>query len=224
MNGIGTLAMATAALEDLQALKGGSKYQSTITRYRKAVKGYMDNFKDIGHLCDKVPGKPLFIYPYNGTPKKIVDGCKLYGRTEDSGHYSHLLQGLMLVHDATPELGADDELMTAVGNSIAFANTTKITKGGRNEYSGHIQCPTALRVKPQGGENIKRHAFSKGPGSKRFYLLEGFRNGLIDALNTTANEGQKVEAAKSNRVEILHVHYLKAKQNNPDLIHLGEGM
>lgn len=224
MNGIGTLAMATAALEDLQALQGGSKCQSTITRYRKAVKGYMENFRSIGYFSTEIPGKPIFVYPYHGTHKKIIDGTKIYGRYEDSGHYSHLLQGLMLVHDATPELGADDEMMTAVANAIHFNNTTKIKRKNREEWSGHIQCPVSKRVAPQGGENIKRHAFKKGPGSKRFYMLEGFRDGLIDALNTTANESQKVEAAKNNRVEILHVHYLKALRKDPSLIHLGEVM
>lgn len=224
MNGIGTISMATAALKDLQALKKTQTYQPTIDRYAQTVKAYMDHFKEIGDLNHDLPDQPMFVYPYNGTSEKIVDGAKIYERAEDSGHYSHLLQGLMVIHDSTPELGVDKDFMTAVANAIHYNYTTKISRKGKEEWSGHIQSPTAKRVAPQGGEKVKSHAFSKGPGSKRFYLLEGFRPGVIEALNTTAKEAEKVEAAKENRVEILQVHYVRERLKDPSLIHLGERM
>ena len=42
-NGIGTLAMASAALEDLQAVRGTTSYQPTIDRYRRAVQEWVKN-------------------------------------------------------------------------------------------------------------------------------------------------------------------------------------
>jgi len=222
MNGIGTLSMAIAAMKDAQSVRGHRSFQSSIDRYTKAVKAYVDHFQEIGHLSQAVPGKPMFVYPYNGTHTRVVEGAKIYGRYEDAGHYSHTLQGLMLIHDATPELGVDDAFMTAVANAIQFNYTTRIQKGNRQEFSAHIQCPVSKRVAPQGGERGKNHVFRRGPGTARFYMLEAFQPGVIEALNTTANEAQKVEAAKEHRVEILHVHYLKALREDPSLIHLGE--
>jgi len=224
MNGIGTLAMAVAAMKDAQAVRGHQNFQPSIDRYTKAVKAYVDYFREIGYFSEAVEGQPMFVYPYNGKHTKVIEGAKIYGRYEDSGHYSHTLQGLMLIHDATPELGVDDAFMTAVANAIQFNYTTQIKKGNKKEYSGHIQCPVSKRVAPQGGESGRSHAFRRGAGSSRFYMLEAFQPGVIDALNTTANADQKVGAAKANRVEILHVHYLKERLKDPSLIHLGEVM
>ena len=228
MNGIGTLSMVTAALEDLQALKQTKEYQPTIDRYRKVIQEFMKNWFSIGHLCTKISGETMFVYPYipEAQPRDLVDGCKIYKRTEDGGHYSHTLQGLMCLYESTPELGIDDDFMTAVANTVHYCRTHKIERRGKKEYSGHFQCPTALKKSPQGGESVKSHAFEKGTGGTRFHLLEAFRDGVIDALATTASEEQKAEAKRSyeGRLATLHAQYMKALRKDRNLVHLGERM
>ena len=224
MNGIGTLAMMTAALEDAQAIHQTQEYQPRIDRYRKVIREYLEHWFKIGHFCNKVSGELLFVYPYKpeAQPRDIVDGCKIYKRTEDGGHYSHTLQGLMCLYESTPELGVDDAFMTAVANAVHYSRTHKVQRGGKLEYSGHIQCPTALRVSPQGGESVKSHAFR--PGGDRFYMLEAFKDGVIDALCLKWNQEQKT-AANSNydeRLATLHAQYMMALREDPSLIYLGE--
>jgi hypothetical protein len=84
--------------------------------------------------------------------------------------------------------------------------------------------PTALRKSPQGGERVKGHAFEKGTGGTRFHMLEAFRDGVIDALATTASEAQKADAETSQvgRLATLHVQYMKALRKDLSLVHLGE--
>jgi hypothetical protein len=79
-------------------------------------------------------------------------------------------------------------------------------------------------VSPQGGEQVKGHPFERGPGSPRFYMLEAFSTGVIDALNTTADQQQKDQAGKAldARLATLHVQYLKALRADRGLIHLGD--
>jgi hypothetical protein len=224
MNGIGTLSMLTAALEDLQVLKKTKQYQPQIDRYRKVIREFINHFHSIGHFCTKIDGETGFYYPYSpSSAVNTVDGCKIYKRTEDGGHYSHSLQGLMCIYESTPEVGVDEKFMTAVANAVQYSRTHKIKKGKKEEWSGHIQCPTALSKKPQGGES-GHHGFRKGPGSSRFYMLEAFRDGVIDALFLTASKSQVAEASRGyeQRLAMLHVQYLKALQKDRNLVHLGE--
>lgn len=225
MNGIGTLAMMTAALEDLQAIEKTTAYQPAIDRYRKVVHEYVKYWFSIGHLCTEIEGQSMFVYPYKPEPKpRTVDGCKIYKRTEDGGHYSHTLQGLMCIYEATPEVGIDDQFMTAVANTVHYCRTHPIKVRGKEEYSGHFQCPTAMRVSPQGGESVEGHAFDRGTGGTRFHLLEAFKDGVIDALAIIATEDQKAAARSSHeeRLVTLHVQYMKALRKDRNLVHLGE--
>lgn len=230
MNGIGTLGMTVAALEDLQSLRKTKEYQPTIDRYRKVIREFLSNFFNEGHLCTKVAGRPMFVYPYNKGKIREVNGCPIFKRPEDGGHYSHTLQGLMLLYQATPELGTDDEFMTAVANAIYRSSTEKVplggkgkkAKGGKKEtLSGHVECPTAAKVRPFGSLN-DGHTYS--PARERFYMLEAFRDGIIDAQCITLNAQQK-EAANSDydhRLATLFSHYMKALRKDRSLIHLRE--
>jgi hypothetical protein len=160
LNGIGTLAMATAALEDLQAIRNTSAYEPQIARYRKCIAEYFKYWKSIGSLTTEADGKTYFYYPYGAQDKgKIVDGVKLFG-SDDVGHYSHSVQGVMLVHDATPELGADAAFMTAMANAVYHNSYTK---------NGSIQSPAADRIRP-----MSRHGHNPNP-KNRLYLFEAFR-------------------------------------------------
>lgn len=196
LNGIGTIAMATVALEDLQALKKTKTYQPTIDRYRKVVQEYVKHYRSWGHMCDKVPAGKAFFYPYSPreskTPK-MKNGCRVYHRAEDPGHYSHALQGLLFIYEATPELGVDDDFMTAVANAIYYHSRT----GG-----GQIRCP-ANSKKPKG---------KGGTGRNRFYPLEAFNDNII------ANE----RSGYSHRTYTLRAMYVKALREDRSLIHLGE--
>ena len=225
MNGIGTIAMATRAMEDFQAIKNTTEFQPTIDRYRTVVQEYVKHFLDIGHLCNQIKGRPMFVYPYGQElkPKQVVDGCKIYKRFEDGGHFSHMLQGAMLIYESMPETGLDDNWMTAVANTVQYCRTHKIQKGKKEVWSGHFQCITAYRVAPQGGED-GHHGFSEGAGSNRFYMLEAFQSGVIDALNTTADAHERTKAAESHegRLKTLHAMYMKALRKDRTLIHLGE--
>lgn len=224
MNGIGTLSVTTAALKDLQAIERTTAYQPVIDRYSKAVGEYLKHWQNIGHFCDKTRGETQFYYPYKPETKpKVVEGCKLYKRTEDGGHYSHTIQGLMCIYESTPDLGVDEKFMTAVANAIAFSRSNKIKKGNKEEFSGHFQCATAMRVAPQGGESGKRHAFKRGTGGSRFHMLEAFRDGVIDALGTSVNKQGIAEANKGyeQRLAMLHAQYLKALSRDRNLVHLG---
>lgn len=223
MNGIGTLATITAALEDLQTIKKTKQYQPVIDRYRKVVQAYIQYWHSRSHFCTKVPGETRFYYSYaprEGEPK-IIDGCKIFKRPEDAGHYSHTLQGAMLIYEATPELGIDDAFMTAIANAVHHNATTRITRRGKQVLSGHLECPVASKERPY-GKNSGGHQYS--PSRDRFYLLQAFREDLIDGLGTPRNEQQKTQANSEydKRLATLHAHYLKALRKDRTLIHLGE--
>jgi hypothetical protein len=209
LNGIGTIAMTTAALEDLQAIKNTSGYQTQIDRYKTCIREYFKNWKKEGCLYTEADGKTYFYYPYmaGGETTRRADGL-LLGGADDAGHYSHSMQGVMLVHDATPELGADDAFMTAIANAIYHNSTTE---------NGSIQCPTADRIQP-----LSRHEHSPGP-KNRFYMFEAFRDGLIEGQNADLNANKRMEmnSEYSYRLKTLHAQYLKALRRDRSLVHLG---
>ncbi|OVE76639.1 hypothetical protein BVX97_00625, partial [bacterium E08(2017)] len=207
LNGIGVLAMTSAALKDLQTIKETDAYQTSIDRYRKCVKEYFKNWKSVGCLYTEEDGKTYFYYPYVFSQKlKRKQGVLLAG--DDQGHYSHSMQGVMLVYESTPELGADDDFMTAIANAIYHNSYTKY---------GSIQCPTADKIKPN-----SRHPFNAP--RERFYMFEAWRDGLIDGQCSKLSAEQK-KAALSNRKhrpKVLHAMYMKALRKDRDLIYLGE--
>jgi hypothetical protein len=210
LNGIGTLAMTTAALEDLKAMRNMHALQPQITRYRKCIEEYFNNWKKVGCLSVE-DGVPYFYYPYNASGKLTRRNGLLIGRADDTGHYSHSVQGVMLVHDATPELGADDAFMTAMANAVYFTSTTK---------NGSIQSPAAAKIKP-----VSRKPWSRNP-KDRLYMFEAFRDGVIDGQNRWlgGNQKEEVNSGFSHRLKTLHAHYLKALRKDRSLIHLGEVM
>jgi hypothetical protein len=210
LNGIGTIAMAAAALEDLQELKKTTAYQPQIDRYRKCVEEYYKNWKKEGCLYTEADGKTYFYYPYSagGATTRRPDGLML-GGADDVGHYSISMQGVMLAHDATPELGPDDEFMTAVANAVYHNSYTK---------NGSIQCPSADKIKP-----LSRHPHSPNPKSG-FYMFEAFRDGVIEGQcsNLSPSKKAEVNSQYSSRLKTLYAQYLRALRTDRSLIHLGE--
>jgi hypothetical protein len=226
LNGIGTLATLAAALQDLQDLNRSEEYQPLIDRYGKIVEEYIKHWLSIGHFCTKVHGGEGFFYPYahrSGEDLRDVDGCRIYGRSEDVGHYSHSLQGLLLIYEALPESGIDDRFMTAAANALHYNATTKIEVDGKNMISGYADCPTQARVSPTKGGHL---GSGSAKGRSRLYLLQAFRDdmiaGLCDQLNTHEMAAKNSEYA--NRLATLHAQYLEAFRNDRSLVHLGEQM
>jgi hypothetical protein len=221
MNGIGTLAMITAALENYQQLKGTRALQPTIDRYTLAVREYLKYYKSQGHFC-QFDGKNHFYYPYKPEKRepKMVGGCPLFKRPEDAGHYTISVQGLMFLFESAPELGVDEDFMTAVANAIHHNATTKIKKGKKEARSGYVQCPTFARERPvidfKGSKQFK-------PAVEEFYSLQGFRDDMIDSLCETLNENKKTKANSDydKRIATLYSHYMKAIRRNPHLVYLG---
>jgi hypothetical protein len=225
MNGIGTLSMMTAALEDLQVLKETKEYQPSIDHYRKVVREYVKYWFSIGDLVTTPEGEKHFVYPYKPEPNpKMVDGSKIYNRAEDGGHYSHTLQGVMCLYEATPEVGIDDDFMTAVANAVYRSSTVKVQVGKSKKpiYSGHIESPTQARVRPTTQDGGRGHQY--GAAQDRFYMLEAFKDGMIDGLCITLDEGRKVEvnSGYDKRLATLHAHYIKALRKDRSLVHLFE--
>lgn len=209
MNGIGTIGMATAALQDLQLLKDTTEYQSTIDRYRIVIREYIKNFKSVGDLRT-YQGEDYFSYPYSATDQGyFVGDVKLFNSPEDQGHYTHLLQGASLLFESVPELGIDDAFMTAMANAVHFNSLTG--------SSGSIQSPQAEAIRPYSRKNYS-------VPRDRFYLLEAFKDGLIDAQCHRLSPSQKASAnsAYSSRLATLKAHYLKALREDPSLIYLGD--
>lgn len=225
MNGIGMLAMMTAALEDLQVLKETKEHQPTIDHYHKVVREYIKYWFSIGDLVTTAEGDKHFVYPYvpEANPK-MVDGSKIYKRAEDGGHYSHTLQGVMCLYEATPELGIDDGFMTAVANAVYRSTTEKVQVGKKKKpvQSGHIESPTQAKVQPTTQDGGKGHQY--GAAQDRFYMLEAFKDGMIDGLCITLNSDKKTEANSGydKRLATLHAHYMKAFRKDRNLVHLFE--
>ncbi len=209
LNGIGTLAMATAALQDLQAIQNTTGLQPQIDRYRKCIEEYFKNWKNAGSLT-REGGKYYFYYPYRAGRSRMVNGVKLFGGAEDQGHFIFSINGAMLVHDATPELGADEEFMTAMANSVHHNSYTE---------HGSIQSPAADRIQPQ-----SRQSF--GAPRVGFYVLEAFRPGVIEGQVSKLDRNRPAELHRGYgfRLRTLHAHYLKALQRDRSLVHLGERM
>jgi hypothetical protein len=224
MNGIGTLSMMTAALEDLQALKGTKEHQPVIDRYRKVIREYVKYWFSIGDLVTTAEGEKHFVYPYSPEANpRIVDGSKIYRRAEDGGHYSHTLQGVLSIYESTPDAGVDDDFMTAVANAVYRSSTVKVQVGKNKKliYSGHIESPTQARVQPTTKEG-GNHQY--GAARDRFYMLEAFKPGMIDGLCITLNDEKKAAANSEydKRLATLHAHYMKAFRKDRSLIHLNE--
>jgi len=206
--GIGTFAMTSAALTDLQAIKKTSEFQSQIDRYRKCVEEYYKYWKHMGCLYTEADGKTYFYYGYSGTGKKRKDGLML-GSADDVGHYGISMNGVMLAHDATPELGPDADFMTAVANAVYHNSQTK---------NGSIQCPTADKIKP-----LSRKKHNPKPKSG-FYMFEAFRDGLIEAqgFHVGAKKASGINSGYAERLNTLYAQYLKAQREDRSLVHLGE--
>jgi hypothetical protein len=203
LNGIGTMAMTVAALEDLKAMRNMTALQPQINRYSKCIQEYYKNWKSVGYLAKESDGYTYFYYPYGATDKgRVKNGVKIFG-SDDQGHFSHSMQGVMLVHDATPELGADDDFMTAIANSIYHNATTK---------NGSIQSPAADKVNPQSRKEF-------GLGRDRFFMFEAFRDGVIKGQMKGKSTGS---SEFDHRLKTLHAHYLKALRKDRNLVHLGE--
>lgn len=225
MNGIGMLSMMTAALKDLQAIKKTKEYQPQIDRYRKVIEEYVKNWHTTGHFCDKVDGEVHFVYSYAADGQhRLVDGCKIYKRAEDTGHYSHTLQGVMLMYEAALDVGIDEDFMTAIANAVYRSSTEKVRLGKQKleKHSGHVECITQARTHPTTSADGKGHQY--GPASDRLYMLEAFKPGLIDGLNMTLNAAKRSEVNSEyrKRLATVHAHYMKAFREDPSLIHLGE--
>jgi hypothetical protein len=208
--GIGTFAMTAAAMADYQAIKKTSLLQPQIDLYRKCVEEYYKNWKDQGCLYTEADGKTYFYYGYSGTGEKRADGLML-GSADDVGHYAISMNGVMLAHDATPELGPDDDFMTAVANAVYHNSQTK---------NGSIQCPTADKIKP-----LSRHPHSPNPKSV-FYMFEAFRDGVIEGQGFHIKPKKKanIDSGYAERLNTLYAQYLKALQKDRSLVHLGDVM
>jgi hypothetical protein len=220
MNGIGTLATAAVALEDLQAIKGSTEFQASIDRYRKTVGEYVKNWHKEGHFAE-FDGKKHFYYPYSAGVLRVVDGEPIFNRPEDTGHYSHTLQGVLLIYEAMPEVGIDDEFMTAAANALHHNATTQIKRGGKMVLSGHVESPIMSRERPYGNDS-GGHQYS--PARDRLYLLQAFRDDMIDGLANPLNEQKKtaVNSEFDKRLATLHAQYLKAFRADRNLVHLAE--
>lgn len=206
-NGIGMVATASKALEDLQAVKKTKTYQPTIDRYRKCVQVWIKTWKEFGCLYTEADGKKYFYYPY--APRKLPrnENGLMTGGADDRGHYSYAASGATLMFEAAPELGADDEFMTAIANAIYHNSTTK---------NGSIQCPSADKIKP-----CSRKPWGKNPIGT-FYIYEAFRDGVIEGQNRHQSAAAKKAAASMARGGSHYWHYLKALRKDRTLIHLGE--
>jgi hypothetical protein len=204
-NGIGTLATISKALEDLQAVKKTTAYQPTIDRYRKCVQGWVSNWKEQGCLYTEADGQTYFYYAYSGTGTKRADGL-MTGSADDQGHYAHTAMGVTLIFESTPELGVDEDFMTAIANAITYNATT--------EY-GSIQAPSADAIKP-----LNRKPFNI-PRDK-FYVYDAFNDELIATQNRKNGGAQEAARIKSGGNNLWD--YFRALRKDRTLIHLGEMM
>ncbi|OVE76475.1 hypothetical protein BVX97_00855, partial [bacterium E08(2017)] len=180
MNGIGAIAMTAVALEDLQKVRNTTDYKSTIDRYRKAVKEYVKYWHNWGDFVE-IDGKTHFYYPYapRQPEPQIVDGQKVYKRPEDLGHYSHSVEGATSIFESTPELGVDDDFMTAMANALHHNATVKVKFGNKLALAGYAMSPAQARTKPLGGPDVKKKFM---PARGKVYPLQAFRDDFIDTL------------------------------------------
>jgi len=206
-NGIGTVGTTLKALEDLQIIKKTKEYQSTIDRYRKCVQGWIKNWKKEGCLYTEADGKKYFYYPYSAGGKTTRKNGLLLGGADVAGHFQYSVSGSTLMFEAVPELGVDDEFMTAIANAVYHNSTRK---------NGSIQCPSADKIKP-----LSRHPWSKNP-KLGFYVLEAFRDGLIIGQNRHMKADAKQAAADLSRSGNNLWDYFKALRKDRSLINLGE--
>ena len=149
----------------------------------------------------------------------MVDGCAILKRNEDYGHYSHTMQGLVFLYESTPQLGVDDDFMMAVANAIHHTATHEVKKGKKTGLSGYVQCPTAARVSP--AMDTKK---TYSPAAERFYVLQAFRDDMIDGLCNPLDEAKKAAANSDHdhRLATLYAQYVKALRTDRSLISLGE--
>jgi hypothetical protein len=135
----------------------------------------------------------------------MVGDVKLFG-ADDQGHFSHSLQGTFLLFESVPEEGVDDAFMTAIANTIHFNSYTT---------SGSPQTPSQEAIRPK-----SRKPF--GAPRERFYLLEAFKDGVIDGQCSKLSEEKKaaVNSNYENRLKTLHAQYMKVLRKHPSTIYL----
>lgn len=156
MNGIGTVAMMTAALKDLQAVKKTKAYQPKIDHYSNVLRNYIKYFKSTGYICPKMNG---FFYPYKPESNMVgKTGCKRFRRPEDCSHYRYTVTGLAFFYESMPELGVDHDFMTAVANAVHI---------GLKQRQGAFTCPCVPR------RNVKKY---RGE-SEEFIVMNAFKDG-----------------------------------------------
>ena len=222
MNGIGAMAASMAALQDLQTVRETTEYQPTIDHYRKTVQAYIKNWRTHGNFVT-FDGRTHFYYPYspNGGVKEVIDGAKKYKRPEDVGHSAISLRGALMIYDSAPDLGIDEEFLTAFANMLYHNATTKIRRDGRMVLSGHMEPPAVSAFKPHGSAS-GGHQYSPCRGV--MYALEAFRTGLIPALGNPLSKSEQAEknADLRARTNTLYSHYLKAFRKDRSIIHLAE--
>jgi fibronectin type 3 domain-containing protein len=207
LNGIGTIGMTVAALEDLQTLNSTTAYQSTIDRYRKIIREYIINWKNTG-FSETYNGDDYFSYPYAATDSGTwVGDVKLFS-ADDQGHFSHSMQGCYILYDSVPELGIDAAFMTSLANTIEFNSHTT---------SGSPQTPSQEAIRP-----YSRYPY--GLPSDRFYLLQAFNDGVIGGQCSTlsALATESVNSEYAYRLATFNAQYLKELSQDRTLIHMGE--
>lgn len=82
-------------------------------------------------------------------------------------------------------------------------------------------CPTQAEISPTTGSHL-----GSGSANARLYMLQAFREDMIDGLCHKLNNREQAErnSAHKKRLATLQAFYLKALREDRSLIHLGERM
>ncbi|MEM7143615.1 MAG: hypothetical protein AAF591_00680 [Verrucomicrobiota bacterium] len=172
-----TLAASCRALEDLQAIEGGSRYQPTIDLYRNIVRAGIWNLED-ENICVVRDGVPYFFHmhtPLRDKEPKTRLGFPMFG-AEDASHSGSGAWNLPYIWECGEDFGVSPALLAGYTNALVATLDDPATthKNGKAWPRQHLDSPWYLAA--SGREN---HPYKGTKG--RYYTMAAFAPEIVAA-------------------------------------------
>ncbi|MEM9015492.1 MAG: hypothetical protein AAGC68_00665, partial [Verrucomicrobiota bacterium] len=182
-----TLAATALALQDLEAIEGGTAYQRYIDLYRNVVRAGIWNLED-ENICVVREGVPYFFHmhtPLRDKEPKMRLGFPMFG-AEDVSHSGSGAWNLPYLWDCGPEFGVSAALLAGYTNAmvVTMDDRSSINQKGEPWPRQHIDSPWYLAA--SGRIN---HPFKGTKG--RYFPMMSFAPEIVAAARPYAPRNNK---------------------------------
>ncbi len=225
----GVLAVAAAALEDLQHLEGHARHQKNVDLYTRIVEAGVRSFIKLSDVT-QIEGRPYVFRSY--TPSDplmtvvdpvtrqrvphVVDGHPIFRYPEDFAHGQSTSWYLALLWETNERLGVTESLLTGVANAqMDFQLRGKAPlKDGTTGPPNKLLSPWALKARP----NDKWDRL--GQAMPLYAIFLPFHPEIVQASREFNPRGKKEMDGPEGVQFTLFAQYLQALRNSRPLLHL----